>query len=130
MKKIIFLFLVITACNTEKEHNLQSLSLGREWNSKLIHSTWVSKKSGILALFGETIKLPGSMTENGKGDVITLKTPWTVILLTNHISQIKKYEKYRVPGNIKIPFWLKPVKYYKGAAWYQKELRSLQTGKG
>ena len=25
------------------------------------------------------------------------------------------------PVNIKIPFWLKPVKYYKGAAWYQKE---------
>ncbi len=34
----------------------------------------------------------------------------------------KKYEKYRQPGNIKIPFWLKPVKYYKGAAWYQKEV--------
>ena len=26
------------------------------------------------------------------------------------------------PGNIKVPFWLQPTKYYKGAAWYQKEV--------
>ena len=50
---------------------------------------------------------------------------------TNHISLIEKYEKYRQPGNIKIPFWLKPVKYYKGAAWYQKDVEIPEewTGK-
>ncbi|RZL04660.1 MAG: beta-galactosidase, partial [Hymenobacter sp.] len=30
--------------------------------------------------------------------------------------------QYRQPGNIKVPFWLQPVKYYKGAAWYQKTI--------
>lgn len=30
------------------------------------------------------------------------------------------YAKYRKPGNIKIPFWLQPVKYYKGVAWYKR----------
>ena len=41
--------------------------------------------------------------------------------MTDHISP-KKNMKSTSAGNIKIPFWLKPVKYYKGAAWYQKEV--------
>jgi hypothetical protein len=62
------------------------------------------------------------MAENGKGDEVTLKTDWTGEIIDRSYFTDKKYEKYRQPGNIKIPFWLKPVKYYKGPAWYQKEV--------
>ena len=68
------------------------------------------------------IILPGSMTTNGKGDDITLKTPWTGQIVDSSFYKKPEYAKYREPGNIKIPFWLQPVKYYKGAAWYQKEV--------
>src|SRR5699024_3366994 len=37
---------------------------------------------------------------------------------------------YRQPGNIKVPFWLQPVKYYKGAAWYQKEITIPDSWEG
>ena len=70
----------------------------------------------------ETVRLPGSMAENGKGDEVTLKTDWTGEIVDRSYFTDKKYEKYRQPGNIKIPFWLKPVKYYKGVAWYQKQV--------
>ena len=33
-----------------------------------------------------------------------------------------EYEKYRQPGNIKVPFWLQPERHYVGAAWYQREV--------
>ncbi|HEY3372749.1 MAG TPA: beta-glucuronidase, partial [Prolixibacteraceae bacterium] len=33
-----------------------------------------------------------------------------------------EYARYREAGNFKIPFWLQPLKYYKGAAWYQKDV--------
>ena len=33
-----------------------------------------------------------------------------------------EYAKYRQPGNIKVPFWLQPEKYYAGAAWYQRDI--------
>ncbi len=62
------------------------------------------------------------MAENGKGNEVTLNTEWTGDIIDRSYFTDKKYEKYRQPGNIKIPFWLKPVKYYKGAAWYQKEI--------
>ncbi len=33
-----------------------------------------------------------------------------------------EYAEYRKPGNIKVPFWLQPEKYYAGVAWYQRDI--------
>lgn len=66
------------------------------------------------------IKLPGSMSTNGKGDEVSVNTPWTGNIIDKSWFTSNDYARYRQPGNIKIPFWLQPAKYYKGAAWYQK----------
>ena len=68
------------------------------------------------------IKLPGSMTTNGLGNDINVNTPWTGSIEDSTWFHSPEYEQYRKPGNIKIPFWLQPTKYYKGAAWYQKKV--------
>ncbi|MBB6129226.1 sugar-binding domain-containing protein [Mucilaginibacter lappiensis] len=68
------------------------------------------------------IILPGSMTTNGLGNDITVNTPWTGSIEDSTWFRNPEYEQYRQPGNIKIPFWLQPDKYYKGAAWYQKKV--------
>jgi beta-galactosidase/beta-glucuronidase len=68
------------------------------------------------------IVLPGSMAENGLGDEVTLSTPWTGSISDSSYFKEDSYERYRQPDNLKIPFWLKPVKYYAGAAWYQREV--------
>ncbi len=121
MKKLIFLLLVLSSCATKNHDVRESLSLSGEWQFKIdsldkgIETRWSE------TTFNETVKLPGSMAENGKGDDVSLKTPWTGEIVDRSYFTDKKYEKYRKPGNIKIPFWLKPVKYYKGPAWYQKE---------
>ena len=70
----------------------------------------------------DKISLPGSMTTNGKGRNIGLKTPWTGQIVDSSFYHKPEYAPYRQPGNIKVPFWLQPVKYYKGAAWYQKTI--------
>jgi Glycosyl hydrolases family 2, sugar binding domain/Glycosyl hydrolases family 2 len=122
MKKLMFLFLVLAACTNQKKDYQEQISLAGEWKFRVdslgqgIQNKWYNE------LGKETIKLPGSMAENGKGNEVTLKTNWTGDIIDKSYFTDKKYEKYRQPGNIKIPFWLKPVKYYKGAAWYQKEI--------
>ena len=78
----------------------------------------------------DKIKLPGSMTTNGKGNDITLKTPWTGGIVDSSWFFKPEYAKYRQSENIKIPFWLQPVKYYKGAAWYQKVINIPASWKG
>src|SRR5205085_8407806 len=70
----------------------------------------------------DVINLPGSMAENRKGDDITLQTAWTGTIYDSSFYFNPRLAKYRQPGNIYIPFWLTPVKYYVGAAWYQKEV--------
>ncbi len=67
-----------------------------------------------------TIRLPGSMTENHLGNEVDIHTPWVGGIADSSYFKSPVYAKYRQPGNIKIPFWLQPEKYYKGAAWYQK----------
>jgi hypothetical protein len=70
----------------------------------------------------DEVTLPGSMTTNGKGNDITVHTPWTGSIEDSTWFRSPEYAQYRKPGNIKVPFWLQPVKYYKGAAWYQKKV--------
>lgn len=68
----------------------------------------------------DRVSLPGSMTTNNKGNDIDVNTPWTGSIFDSSLFVKPEYARFREPGNIKIPFWLQPVKYYKGAAWYQK----------
>ena len=122
MKKLLVLFLLIAGCRSQNADIRKSISLAGEWKFRIdsldegIQNKWYNE----LAI--ETVQLPGSMAENGKGDEVTLKTDWTGEIVDRSYFTDKKYEKYRQPGNIKIPFWLKPVKYFKGVAWYQKEV--------
>lgn len=78
----------------------------------------------------DKISLPGSMTTNGKGNDISVHTPWTGSIVDSSWFVEPEYAAYRQPGNIKVPFWLQPVKYYKGAAWYQKTVEIPAAWKG
>ena len=120
MKNYIFFFLILAGCTSNNNFNREKIPLSGEWKFRIdsldqgVNDVWYNEA------FTETVMLPGSMAENGKGEEVSLKTDWTGDIIDRTYFTDKKYEKYRQPGNIKIPFWLKPVKYYKGVAWYQK----------
>jgi hypothetical protein len=122
MKKLLFLLIIIAGCTNKNNDIRQGISLAGEWKFRIDSLDQGIKDKWFNELAVETISLPGSMAENGKGDDVTLNTDWTGEIVDKSFFTAKKYEKYRKPGNIRIPFWLKPVKYYKGVAWYQKEV--------
>jgi hypothetical protein len=130
MRRLVFLILILSACSNHKKDNLIPVFLAGEWKFRIDSLDLGISEKWYTTLASETVILPGSMAENGKGDEITLKTPWTGEIIDKSYFTDKKYEKFRQPGNIKIPFWLKPVKYYKGAAWYQKEIEIPSAWKG
>ena len=131
MKRILFLLFLTTACSSNKLDVRNSFTLSGEWKFRIdsldqgINEKWYNK------IFDESVALPGSMAQNGKGFDVTLSTEWTGDIIDKSYFTSDKYQKYRQPANIKVPFWLQPVKYYKGAAWYQKEFdfQSEWTGK-
>ncbi len=98
------------------------IDLSGEWSfavdslDKGIEQAWFNKN------LADKINLPGSMTTNGKGNNITADTKWTGNLFNLVWFKDTAYAKYREPGNIKVSFWLQPLKYYAGAAWYQKKV--------
>ena len=104
------------------EHRLKSISLAGQWLFKLDHANTGEKEKWYSSKLPDRINLPGSTIENGYGDDITINTKWTGSIIDKSFFTDVKYEKYRQPGSIKIPFWLTPVKHYKGPAWYQKQV--------
>jgi hypothetical protein len=70
----------------------------------------------------DKIKLPGILESQGYGDEITSATKWVAILGTKPYMTDPKYDRYKVAGNVKVPFLSQPPRHYLGAAWYQRDI--------
>lgn len=104
---LAFASLLITGCAKQN----YKINLSGDWSFTTDSTNW-----------NKTIKLPGSMGSNGLGEEITLGTNWTGTIVDSSYFKSDKYLKYRQQNNIKIPFWLQPIKYFKGVSWYKKEV--------
>lgn len=117
--------IAISSFHTETDiwaSSSESISLSGQWRFCLdpanagVGEKWYSQK-----LPGQTT-LPGSTAESGYGDDVSVKTKWTGRIIDKSWLTSARYKKYREPGNVKVPFWLQPVKYYRGIAWYQRDI--------
>ncbi|WP_432327094.1 hypothetical protein ACRQ5D_26130 [Mucilaginibacter sp. P25] len=97
------------------------ISLAGRWQFQMDSADKGIEEKWFLRPLTDTIHLPGSMIQNLKGDDISLKTKWTGSIYDSSWFYNPRLAKYRVPGNLKIPFWLTPPKHYTGAAWYKKK---------
>lgn len=72
--------------------------------------------------FDAAIYLPGSMASNNLGNEVNLSTPWVGGIADSSFFKAPEYAEFRTPGNFKVSFWLQPVKYYRGPAWYSRSV--------
>ena len=77
-----------------------------------------------------TVKLPGSMLTNDKGDPVSVNTKWTGSLYDSSYYFNPYMEKYRVVGRMKFPFFLTPERHYVGNAWYERTVTIPKEWKG
>ena len=123
MKAIVISFMAfVLTLSCSNAGNVNTIDLSGEWAFAADPEDRGIKEKWNTTLLGETIMLPGSMTENGKGNDIEINTPWTGSIFDSSWYHEPAMAKYRKTGNIKVPFWLQPEKYYVGAAWYQREV--------
>ena len=99
---------------------IYGLTLDGQWGVRLDPEGLGLAEKWFQSTFIEMVDLPGSLAENGLGNNITVDTKWTGGIVDQSWFTDDKYAKYREPGNVKVPFWLQPVKHYVGNAWYQK----------
>jgi hypothetical protein len=84
----------------------QSFSLAGKWRFALDRAdAGITERWFERALAG-TVKLPGSLPEQGIGDEVAVDTQWTGGIVDRSFFTDPQFAKYREPGHIKLPFWL------------------------
>jgi len=116
-------FLVITLFFSCGREETNEIDLSGAWSFQIdsldqgVVEKWFAKP------LNDSIRLPGSMAENDKGNDITVETEWTGNMWNDSAWYTSpKMAKYREKGNVKVPFWLSPKKVYYGTAWYKKTI--------
>jgi len=108
----------------------QSISLAGEWLFQLDRDNLGEQEKWYDGALTGRITLPGSTAGNGFGDDVSVDTKWTGKIVDQSWFTDAKYEKYRQPGSVKIPFWLTPLKHYVGPVWYQRQVDIPQSWSG
>ena len=106
----------------EPRHERKTISLSGRWLFSLDPNNAGEQKMWYHSKLTDPIALPGSSAENGYGDDVSVDTKWTGAIIDQSWFTEAKYDKYRQPDSVKIPFWLTPLKHYVGPAWYQKQI--------
>jgi len=111
---------LVASCASASETD--TVSLAGPWrfeldrNNKGIQEKWFARQ------LISKIDLPGSLPDQGIGDEVSVDTKWMGEIVDRSWFTAPEYEPYRLPGHVKVPFWLQPDKYYAGVAWYQRDV--------
>ncbi len=106
------------------------LSLAGKWRFALDREDAGIKGELFNRTLDAAIALPGALQNQGFGDEISVATKWTANVNDRTWYDSPAFEKYRTPGNVKVPFWLQPDRHYVGAAWYQRDFEIPAAWKG
>ncbi len=110
-------------CQTVAMHYEQkTVSLSGQWSFRLDPNNVGEQNMWWHSRLDDPMALPGSTAQNGYGDDVTVDTNWTGAIIDQSWFTEARYETYRQPDSIKIPFWLTPVKHYVGPVWYQRQV--------
>lgn len=124
LNRILFLSVLSILCTLafSCKQATNEIYLDGEWAFALDPEGIGEEQEWYKTELNETVVLPGSLQEQGKGFDIDVNTPWTGQIIDTSYFHEPQYAPYREKGNIKVPFWLNPDKHYVGAAWYQKKI--------
>ena len=101
---IYFLAAIIFVLSTSQfVYSVEIVNLSGSWQFRIDPADQGIKGRWYTEDFDKSIDLPGSMAQRGYGNDITVDTPWTGKIVDRSWFTEKRYEKYRQPGNIKIP---------------------------
>ena len=118
--KINYLFIALLLCPITAM--AQRVDLSGTWRFAIDRSEVGIKDAWYNQRLSDSVRLPGSMLTNGRGDEVSVSTPWVGSMNDSTYFKSDYYAQYRCPGNIKVPFWLQPDRYYAGVAWYQRDV--------
>jgi hypothetical protein len=121
-KEIVILISLLLWLASYQKQRTDTIDLSGEWQFRMDPEDRGVGEEWFVKELPETVLLPGSMAENGKGNDVTLRTKWTGGINNAQWYDDPDYAPYVDSANVRFPFWLQPEKEYTGAAWYRKEI--------
>ena len=124
MKKIILLAVcLLSFFASTLVSGKNRIDLSGTWRFEIDRNEIGEAQGWYKRTLSDSILLPGSMVENLKGDDITIDTKFTASIYDSSWFFNPYKAKYRLPENLKMPFWLTQIKRYEGLAWYQHDIQ-------
>ena len=130
MKKLLIIFFSFIFALPYYTVAQETINLDGRWNFKIDRKDIGIKAHWYNQTLDDHIQLPGSMPEMLKGDNVSIHTQWTGSLYDSSYYFNPYLERYRIEGQIKLPFFLTPDKHYVGVAWYQRSITVPTDWKG
>src|ERR1039458_1632912 len=121
MKRLTLLCLALAAVSGWAKP-APSISLAGRWRFQMDRADAGIQESWFARTLNSQINLPGSLPGQRIGDDISTNTHWMGDIVDRSWFTAPEFAAYRQTGNVKIPFWLQPEKYYAGAAWFQRDI--------
>jgi hypothetical protein len=118
----LVLALVLPVSAAPAAHDLSVRDLSGVWHFRMDPLDAGVREQWFLQRLEDSVRLPGSMAENKRGEAVSAGTQWVGGIVDRSWFTEERYSPYRKPGNIKLPFWLTPAFVYHGAAWYQRDV--------
>jgi beta-galactosidase/beta-glucuronidase len=122
LRLVVSAAFVGSCCSQATAAQSDRISLAGQWRFQLDRGNAGIREQWFERSLPDKIRLPGSLPAQGIGDDVSVQTKWTGDIVDKSWFTAPEYAEYRKPGNIKVPFWLQPEKYYVGAAWYQRDI--------
>ncbi|QJU58325.1 glycoside hydrolase [Sphingomonas sp. AP4-R1] len=107
--------------------NAQAADLAAIWRRALDPSDKGLKARWFGHALADALPLPGSLEERRVGNPVTIDTPWTGDINDRSFFTSPDYARYRDPAHFKVPFFLQPDSWYRGVAWYQRDITIPET---
>lgn len=108
----------------------QTIDLQGTWTYRLDTAEVGEQQQWFNQQFTDAIVFPGALRDHGIGENPGLKTDWTGSIYDSSWFYNPATKKYRERDDVQFPFWLTPVKHFKGMAWYQREVEIPSSWEG
>ncbi|WP_200940800.1 hypothetical protein [Sphingomonas sp. Leaf339] len=116
-----FLGLIETAVDAAESSGPHD-DLGGLWRRALDRTDKGLSRRWYAETLDDVLPIPGSLEQRGVGNAVTVDTPWTGDMHDHSFFTAANYAAYRKPGHVKVPFFLQPDSWYRGPAWYQRDI--------
>lgn len=101
------------------------VDLSGEWQFALDPQDTGSAATPDQWQFPDKIRLPGTVTAQGFGELPSIRTAWT----GEGWRYPEMFKEWQTDGNFKFPFFLQPPRHYVGPAWFQRDVEIPESWK-